>query len=392
LDDGDDMKSGPLSGIRILDLTRVLSGPYCTALLADLGAEVVKLESPGGDDYRHVGPFRDGESALFQLVNRNKWGLMLDLKDPGDQRLARVLALKADVVVENFRPGVAARLGLGYEDLARDNPALIYATISGFGQKGAKADLPAFDLVAQAMSGLMAMTGNADGPPTKVGDSFGDLAAGLFASWSILAALVERGRTGKGRRLDVAMVDSLVALLPTAMAQFMFGKTAPMRSGNRHPLSTPFGAFPARDGHLVICVLNNGQFARLAECIGQPAFATDARFGSDAARTENEPALRQAIEAWLADVDVADAVAKLSAAGIPASGIEDAADVFNGTHVAERGLMPKVAHPKLGAIPVMEQPVHFNGLPRGQQRAAPALGEHNAEILERWLGKEEVRA
>jgi len=299
LDDGDDMKSGPLSGIRILDLTRVLSGPYCTALLADLGAEVVKLESPGGDDYRHVGPFRDGESALFQLVNRNKWGLMLDLKDPGDQRLARVLALKADVVVENFRPGVAARLGLGYEDLARDNPALIYATISGFGQKGAKADLPAFDLVAQAMSGLMAMTGNADGPPTKVGDSFGDLAAGLFASWSILAALVERGRTGKGRRLDVAMVDSLVALLPTAMAQFMFGKTAPMRSGNRHPLSTPFGAFPARDGHLVICVLNNGQFARLAECIGhrhsRPMPALEAM---PRAPKTSRPCARQSKHGW----------------------------------------------------------------------------------------------
>jgi CoA:oxalate CoA-transferase len=386
------MKSGPLSGIRILDLTRVLSGPYCTALLADLGAEVVKLESPGGDDYRHIGPFRDGESALFQLVNRNKWGLMLDLKDPADQRLARVLATKADVVVENFRPGVAARLGLGYDELARDNPALIYASISGFGQTGAKADLPAFDLVAQAMSGLMAMTGTPDGPPTKVGDSFGDLTAGLFASWSILAALVERQRNGKGRRLDIAMVDSLVALLPTAMAQFMFGKAPPMRSGNRHPLSTPFGAFAAQDGHLVICVLNNGQFARLAECIGQPEFAIDPRFGSDSLRTENEPILRAAIEAWLAKIDVADAVAILSGAGIPASGIEDAADVFAGTHVAERGLMPVVDHPKLGTVPVMEQPVHFHGLPRGQQRPAPALGEHNAEILERWLGKAEVRA
>ncbi|MBI2255218.1 MAG: CoA transferase [Proteobacteria bacterium] len=386
------MKPGPLSGIRILDLTRVLSGPYCTALLADLGAEVVKLESPGGDDYRHVGPFRDGESALFQLVNRNKLGLMLDLKDPADQHLARALAVKADVVVENFRPGVAARLGLGYEDLARDNPGLIYASISGFGQKGTKADLPAFDLVAQAMSGLMAMTGSADGPPTKAGDSFGDLAAGLFASWSILAALVERQRNGKGRRLDIAMVDSLVALLPTAMAQFMFGKTPPMRSGNRHPLSTPFGAFPARDGHLVICVLNNGQFARLAGCIGQPAFATDPRFASDALRTENEPVLRQAIEAWLAHIDVAAAVATLSAAGIPASGIEAAADVFNGAHVALRGLMPQVMHPTLGPIPVMEQPVHFSGLARGAQQPAPSLGQHNAEILERWLGKEEVRA
>jgi CoA:oxalate CoA-transferase len=389
---GDATTGGPLSGIRILDLTRVLSGPYCTALLADLGADVVKLESPGGDDYRHVGPFRDGESALFQLVNRNKWGLMLDLKAPADQHLAQALAAKADVVVENFRPGVAARLGLGYDDLARDNPGLIYASISGFGQSGAKADLPAFDLVAQAMSGLMAMTGSADGPPTKVGDSFGDLAAGLFASWSILAALVERQRNGRGRHLDIAMVDSLVALLPTAMAQVMFGKSPPMRTGNRHPLSTPFGAFPARDGHLVICVLNNGQFARLAECIGRPDFAHDPRFSSDALRTENEPALRVAIEAWLSHVDVAEAVATLSAVGIPASAIETAADVLGGAHVAARGLMPKVAHPKLGDIPVMEQPVHFSGLARGQQRPAPGLGEHNAAILQRWLGHEEVQA
>lgn len=377
--------AGPLSGIRILDLTRVLSGPYCTALLADLGAEVVKLEAPQGDDYRHVGPFRDGESALFQLVNRNKLGLVLDLKIPADRETARRLALKADVLVENFRPGVAARLGLGYDDLVADHPRLIYASISGFGQSGAKADLPAFDLVAQAMSGMMAMTGTPDGPPMKVGDSIGDLAAGLFASWSILAALVERNRTGRGRQLDIAMVDSLVALLPTAMAQCMFGTTPPTRSGNRHPLSTPFGAFPAADGHLVICVLNNGQFARLAQCMDRPDLAADPRFGSDQSRTAHEPELRAAIEAWSTQRSVAAAVAALSAAGIPASNIEEAADVFAGVHAAERGLLPEVSHPKLGPIRIMEQPVHFSGLSRGNQRPAPSLGQDNAEILSRWL-------
>lgn len=380
------LSTGPLTGIRILDFTRVLSGPYCTALLADLGAEVVKIEAPQGDDYRHVGPFRDGESALFQLVNRNKQGVVLDLKDAGDRDLARRLALSADVVVENFRPGVAAKLGIGYEALASDNPALVYASISGFGQSGAKAELPAFDLVAQAMSGLMAMTGTADGPPMKVGESIGDLAAGLFASWSILAALFERQRTGRGRRVDIAMVDSLIALLPTAMAQAMFGATPPMRTGNRHPLSTPFGAFAAADGHLVICVLNSGQFARLADCIGRPDLAGDARFASDQLRTENEPALRAAIEHWLADKNVAAAVATLSEAGIPASTIEDAATVFGGAHVAERQLMPSVLHPNLGEIRVMEQPVHFDGLVRGAVRPAPALGEHNTAVLKSWLG------
>lgn len=375
----------PLSGVRILDFTRVLSGPYCTALLADLGADVVKVEAPQGDDYRHIGPFRDGESALFQLVNRNKDSIVLDLKQPRDIDLARRLAATADVVVENFRPGVAGRLGIGYDDLASLNPRLIYASISGFGQSGPQADLPAFDLVAQAMSGMMAMTGDPAGPPTKLGDSLGDLAAGIFASWSILAALFDRSQTGRGRSLDIAMVDSLVSLLPTAVAQWMFGATPPMRSGNRHPLSTPFGVYRARDGHLVICVLNTGQFARLATCIGHPALATDTRFASDQSRTEHEPILRQVIEAWLANHDVAEAVALLSDAGIPASSIEDAARVFEGAHVVHRQLLPEIMHPRLGAIPGMEQPVHFSGLARGQQRPAPALGGDNRAVFGRWL-------
>ncbi|HEX9448783.1 MAG TPA: CoA transferase [Dongiaceae bacterium] len=389
-----DDQSRPLSGVRILDFTRVLSGPYCTALLADLGAEVVKVEATQGDDYRHIGPFKQGESALFQLVNRNKSSIVLDLKQPAGIALARRLAQQADVVVENFRPGVAARLGIGYGDLSADHPGLIYASISGFGQSGPKSDLPAFDLVAQAMSGMMAMTGEPDGPPTKNGDSIGDLAAGLFASWSILAALFERSRTGRGRQLDIAMIDSLVSLLPTAIAQWMFGATPPMRSGNRHPLSTPFGAYRAQDGHLVICVLNNGQFARLAACIGQPALASDPRLASDAARTTHEPVLRAAIERWLADHTVVEAVARLAAAGIPASAIEDAASVFNGDYVAKRSLLPAVEHPVLGAIRVMEQPVHFSGLSRGRQRPAPALGQDNQQILASWLGMtgDEIKA
>jgi CoA:oxalate CoA-transferase len=376
----------PLRGVRVLDFTRVLSGPYCTALLADLGAEVVKVESPQGDEYRHIGPFRSGESALFQLVNRNKRGIMLDLKLAEDLDLARQLASRADVVVENFRPGVAVRLGIGYPELAARNPGLIYASISGFGQNGPKSELPAFDLVAQAMSGMMAMTGDPDGPPMKLGDSLGDLSAGLFASWSILAALYDRTRTGKGRHLDIAMVDSLISLLPTAVAQWMFGASPPLRSGNRHPLSTPFGAFHAKDGHLVICVLNASQFARLVDCMGRSDLATDPRYQSDESRTQNEPALRAAIEQWLTDIDVADAVRILSNAGVPASAIEKPADVFSGEYVASRCLLPNVLHPTIGAVPTMEQPVHFSGMARGRQRPAPDLGQHNAEVISDWLG------
>ncbi|MDD3446575.1 MAG: CoA transferase, partial [Zavarzinia sp.] len=244
---------------------------------------------------------------------------------------------------------------------------------------------PAFDLVAQALSGFMALTGEADGSPMKIGESIGDLAAGLFASWSILAALLERERTGKGRRLDIAMVDSLVALLPTAVAQWMFGTGAPTRVGNRHPLSTPFGAYPARDGHLVICVLNQSQFRNLAETLGQPELADDPRFASDALRTEHEAILRGRIEAGLARWTVAEAVTALSAAGVPAATIAEAAEVFEGAQVRERGLIGETRHPQLGPIPTMEQPVHFAGLPRGGQRPAPALGADNAQVLSRWL-------
>lgn len=381
-----DRPAGPLAGVRVLDFTRVLSGPYCTALLADLGAEVVKVESAEGDDYRHIGPFRDGESALFQLVNRNKRSIVLDLKSEAGRACAVALAARADVVVENFRPGVAARLGIGYEALAAANPGLVYASISGFGQSGPSSGLPAFDLVAQALSGLMAMTGDAAGPPMKVGESFGDLAAGLFCSWAILAALFDRSRTGRGTAIDVAMVDSLVALLPTAAAQWMFGAAPPRRSGNRHPLSTPFGAYATADGHLVICVLNGAQFAGLARCMGTPELAADPRFATDELRTQHEPELSARIGAWLAGRQTTEALDVLKAEGVPAASVAEASDVFDGPHVASRRVLSTTTHPRLGRIPAMEQPVHFAGLSRGEQRPAPALGADLDEVLGAWLG------
>jgi len=234
-----DKASAPLAGIKVLDLSRVLAGPYCTALLADLGAEVIKLEPPAGDDYRHIGPFRDGESALFTLNNRGKKSLVLDLKAPDDQAIAQAIAARVDVVVENFRPGVAARLGLGAETLRAANARLVYCSISGFGQQGPFKDLPAYDLVVQAMSGLMAGTGEEGGAPLKTGESIADLIAGLFASWSIMAALVQRERTGQGATLDVAMYDALFSMLTTSHALHFYAGALPQRVGNRHPLSTP---------------------------------------------------------------------------------------------------------------------------------------------------------
>jgi CoA:oxalate CoA-transferase len=366
--------SGPLSGVRVLDLSRVLAGPYCTALLADLGAEIVKLEPPAGDDYRHIGPFKDGESALFTLNNRGKKSIVLDLKKPADLELAQALAARVDVVVENFRPGVAARLGLGAKALRKANPRLVYCSISGFGQDGPFKDLPAYDLVVQAMSGLMAATGEEGGAPLKAGESVADLIAGLFASWSIMAALVQRNATGVGAVLDIAMYDALFSMLTTSHAQHFYSGMVPGRVGNRHPLSTPFGCFRTSDGQVVIAVLNGSQFERLAGLIGKPEIAGDPRFASDSTRTENEPALRAMIEAWSGRLTTEEAVAALAAQGLPTAPIWNIAQAADNEHAAARGLIGMLAHPVLGRAPVVGQPVRFDGIKPLAATAAPSLG------------------
>ena len=370
----------PLAGLRILDLTRVLAGPFCTALLADLGAEVIKLEPPSGDDYRHIGPFLHGESALFTLVNRGKESIVLDLKSEADQALAREIALQCDVVVENFRPGVAARLGLGAEDLRARKPALIHAAISGFGQTGPAAHLPAYDLVAQAMSGLMAATGEEGGAPLKVGESFGDLMAGLYASWAILAALHQRHQTGTGATIDVAMFDALFSLLPTSHALQFYAGTTPPRVGNRHPLSTPFGCFQCADGQAVIAVLGDRQWAQLCSLIGLDAGPD---LATDEARTAQEPRLRAAIEGWTGPRPVAEVVAALAAAGIPTAQVQSLDQAAASPHAQARGLVTDLPHHRLGHARTVGQPVHFNGEKPIATRSAPALDADRAAILSR---------
>lgn len=379
----------PLAGIRVLDLSRVLAGPYCTALLADLGAEIIKLEPPAGDDYRHIGPFRDGESALFTLNNRGKQSLVLDLKDPADLATARAIASRVDVVVENFRPGVAARLGLGAEALRAENPRLIYCSISGFGQDGPFRDLPAYDLVVQAMSGLMAGTGEEGGAPLKTGESVADLIAGLFASWSIMAALVGRNASGQGATLDVAMYDALFSMLTTSHALHFYAGQLPQRVGNRHPLSTPFGCYATKDGQVAICVLSAKQFAALAALIGAPEAAGDPRFASDESRTAHEPAVKALIEAWSLGLTTDQAVAALSGAGLPAAPIWDIAQAAANEHAATRGLVSHLPHPVLGTAPTVGQPVRFDGEKPVAARSAPRLGGDRAAIL-REFGLEET--
>lgn len=388
----------PLSGLKVLDFTRVLSGPYCTALMADLGADVVKIESPQGDDYRHIGPFVDGESALFQSVNRAKRSIALDLKAARSGEIVRALVETADVVVENFRPGVMDRLGLGWDALSALNPRLVYVSISGFGQTGPNVARPAYDIIVQAMSGLMSVTGEPDGPPTMVGEAIADVAGGLFAAWGCMVALFERDRTGVGRHVDLALFDALLAMTPTAACRHLIAGEAPARVGNRHALSAPFGVYragqgcagPGRagQGHFAVAVLNEKLFGIFAETIGRPDLAGNPDFASDALRRRHEPALAEAIEAWAAELGAAEAVSRLNAAGVPASEIASVAEAWSSEQASVRGLASPVAHPTLGALMTPEQPVHFSGVARGGRRAAPALNEHEAQIL-RELGGED---
>jgi CoA:oxalate CoA-transferase len=363
----------PLSNIKILDFTRVLSGPYCTAMLAEIGADVIKIEPPQGDDYRHIGPFlEDGSSSLFETVNRGKRSLVLDLSIEADRMLALKLAADADVVVENFRPGVAAKLGIGYDALKVINPKLIYASISGFGQTGPMAQRPAYDIIVQAMSGIMSVTGETDGPPTLIGESVADVVSGLFASWAIMAALNQRHVTGTGQHLDVSMLSSMLALQPLVSARLFASGEAPHRVGNRHPISAPFGAFKAKDGMFMLAVLNDKLMKALAAVLGAPHILSDPRFATDELRFQNESALRAHIEHWSGALDARDAVALLLAAGVPAAEVLDA----------------KQANALVGNTMPQSQPVKFSGAANLPLAPAPKLDEHGLLIRElNWKAK-----
>jgi CoA:oxalate CoA-transferase len=374
----------PLEGIRVLDFTRVLAGPYGTALLADLGAEVIKVEPPQGDDYRHVGPFLPNRaSALFESINRGKLGIVLDLSREADRQVALALAAEVDLVFENFRPGVADRLGIGWNALSAVNRRLVYVSISGFGQGGPNAARPAYDYIIQALSGIMTMTGDAEGPPMLVGESIADITAGLFASWAALAALIDRDRHGRGRHIDLGMFDSMIALQPTSVVRYLATGVVPRRVGSRHPLSAPFGAYQASDEPIIIAVLNGKLFAELTRCMERPELAADPRFGSDAARLEHEAELRTEIEGWLAHLSAEAAVQRLVAAGVPACRVASIKDALGSEQAAARPVLQSASDPELGELLVPEQPARFSDVPRGRTRRAPRLGEHTQEVLRR---------
>lgn len=381
----------PLSGLRILDFTRVLSGPFCTALLGDLGAEIIKIEPPHGDDYREVGPMKNQESALFTVMNRNKKSIVLDLKQPQGVALALELALQADVVVENFRPGVADKLGIGYADLHEANPRLVYVSVSGFGQTGPAAHKPAYDIVIQAMSGMMDATGFPDGPPTLIGEAVSDVLSGLFASWGTLVALYSRERTGLGTQVDVSMFDATLAFAATSVSRFLFTGKDAARVGNRHPLSAPFGAYRAQDGHYVVAVLNNKLFRQFTAVLGKPELADDARFSSDELRSGNEPALRAYIEDWSAGLTVQEVASALERAAIPCAPIWNVRQALGSEQSVFRGFLSSVEDARLPGLQLPSQPIRFSAYPSNRVTRAPGLGEHTDEVLRDLLGLAESR-
>ena len=373
----------PLHDVKVVDLSRVLSGPLCGSMLSDLGAEVTKVEMPGrGDDSRDFGPHLNGESNYFMLLNRGKRSLTLDLKSDEGRAILLELLDEADVVIENFRPGVMERLGLDYTTLSARNPGLVHVSISGFGQTGPLAHCAAYDHIVQAMGGIMSVTGWADGPPTRVGDAIGDVVAGIYGAWGALAALLQRAHTGLGQHVDVSMLDSMVSLQLVSLSQLLGGGELPTRIGNGHPISYPMDSFAASDGDVVIAVANDSLFLRLARALGSPELADDSRFHTDAGRLQHQADLRSVIESWTRRHTVDQVVELLEQEGVPVAPIWDIAQVASSAYANDRGLLEWVDHPTAGRLQVLPQPVRFGARSAPIDRVAPTLGQHSEEILE----------
>ncbi|MGV0380211.1 CaiB/BaiF CoA transferase family protein [Corynebacterium lehmanniae] len=373
--------NAPLSGIRVLDLSRVLAGPFCSMILADLGAEVIKVESPWGDDSRQFGPFVDGTSAYYRLFNRSKMGITLDFKNDDDKEVLRDLVRRSDVVVENFRPGVLEKLGLGPEELLGVNPRLVVTSISGFGQTGSLAKEPAYDLVAQAMSGLMSITGWPNSKPTRVGISLGDLIPGLYAAIGTVSALYQRESTGRGQHLDLAMYDSLISVMESVGMRALYDDIPPTRIGNDHGLSAPFSTYATKDGDVVIAITTNRLFERLANALGIPEMATDQRFAEPVARSENRVALRELIEEALSTKTRAETIALFEEHGVPTARVYDLDEALRSPFAEERGVIAE----ETDGFRTLASPLKLAGMEA--PTPAPELGQHNDRI-ESWLSED----
>ena len=385
----------PLDDITVLDFSRVLAGPYCTMQLADLGARVIKIEQPGrGDDTRAWGPpFINGESAYFLSINRNKESVALDLKDPRARRVIDALLARADVVVENFRPGTMARLGLGYDEVAATHPRLVYCSISGFGQSGPRRLEAGYDAMMQAEGGLMSITGSPEGSPFRLGVAIGDIATGMLAVQGVLAALLARTRSGRGQRVDIAMLDAVTSLLTyQASSAFATGRT-PARMGNRHPSIAPYDTFATGDGEFVLSVGNDDQFRRLGEVLGRPALAHDPRFATNADRVKNSDALREDLSSLLATWTRERLLAALTAAGVPCGAVRTVTEALADPQLAAREMIVPLEHVTAGSIKVLGTPLKLSDTPAGVRTPPPTLGQHTRAVLEELgLADAEIRA
>jgi crotonobetainyl-CoA:carnitine CoA-transferase CaiB-like acyl-CoA transferase len=372
----------PLAGIRVIDLTRVLAGPFCSMSLGDMGAEIIKVEEPGkGDDTRGWPPFAGGEATYFMSVNRSKKSLTLNMKPPEGQAILRALIAKADVVLENFRPGTMERLGFGYDVLRKTNPRLIYCSISGFGESGPESSRPGYDLIVQGESGVMDLTGFADGPPVKVGNSIGDLVAGMAAAQGVTLALLSRSTSGKGQKVEIGMLDVMASLLTYQAGLYWNAGGRPTRRGNQHPSIVPYEVFQAQDAYMTLGVANNSLWERMCRAIGREDLAKDPRFDSEAKRVTNRDVLIPALNAEFGKRPAAEWIARLDKAGVPAGRIKSVAEVCESEHLRVRGMFVRLAHPKAGAVTAMGVPIRLWDTPGGAQAAAPLLGQHTDEIL-----------
>lgn len=388
--EGETHKKGPLDGITVLDFSRVLAGPYCTMILADLGARVIKIEKFGtGDDTRAFGPFVEGgESAYFMCFNRGKESIVLDIKSPRDRELLERLLDVSDVVVENFRPGVMDRLGYGAERLAKTHPHIVYASISGFGHTGPFSDLPGYDMVVQAMGGVMSVTGWPDSPPARVGTSFGDLGAALFATVGIVSSLYKRTRDAQGSRVDIGMLDCQAALMETALARYDVEGVVPGRTGDSHPSLAPFESFQASDARFIIAAGNDTLFMLMADALGAPQLALDPQFITNDLRCRNRPAMVKAIEAITVGKPVAHWIDRLNEAGVPCSAINTIDKLFDHPQLGARNMIIKVTGQSGRPVRTAGNPIRIGDAENdiGTPIPAPGLNQHREAILRELLG------
>lgn len=377
----------PLEGLVVLDMTRVLAGPFAAMMFADLGAEVIKIERPeGGDDTRAYPPFQKGESAYFMSLNRGKRSVTLNLKHPRGKEILKELAKKSDILIENFKPGTMDKLGVGYEDLRKVNPRLIYAASSGFGQTGPYSSRPAYDLIIQGMGGMMSVTGPDEHTPTKVGSSVADIFAGLFTAIGVLAAVNARNRTGRGQLVDVAMLDCMVAVLENAVSRYLVSGEIPRPIGNRHPSISPFTTLATSDGAVNIAVGNDEIWKRLCAVLGMEEYVNDPRFADNPARVEHFHALKEILEERTAKETSEHWLAEFEKVNVPCGPINDMAHVVKDPQVLARKMIVDVVHPVAGAMKIPGVPVKFSDTPAEVKEPAPLLGQHTEEVLTSFLG------